>query len=196
MLPVLRREYNETRRYIKLMAWLNTEFERRELGRIIITGGFAVEVYSGRIYRTMDVDIIVEGKACDILEALLKRIGERIGRGYLLKYEELELKSIDIVSRVYNRRLAPVKLQVDELYVYLDPPEALITTYLAGWKFWDATEDRDKAIWLLAATKPILKIDVLNKLAKESDVADKLNELFSMLMEVMQEKGGGQAEET
>jgi len=196
VLPVLRREYNETRRYIKLMAWLNTEFERRELGRIIITGGFAVEVYSGRIYRTMDVDIIVEGKACDILEALLKRIGERIGRGYLLKYEELELKSIDIVSRVYNRRLAPVKLQVDELYVYLDPPEALITTYLAGWKFWDATEDRDKAIWLLAATKPILKIDVLNKLAKESDVADKLNELFSMLMEVMQEKGGGQAEET
>ena len=196
MLPVLRREYNETRRYIKLMAWLNTEFERRELGRIIITGGFAVEVYSGRIYRTMDVDIIVEGKACDILEALLKRIGERIGRGYLLKYEELELKSIDIVSRVYNRRLAPVKLQVDELYVYLDPPEALITTYLAGWKFWDATEDRDKAIWLLAATKPILKIDVLNKLANESDVADKLNELFSMLMEVMQEKGGGQAEET
>ena len=196
MLPVLRREYNETRRYIKLMAWLNTEFERRELGRIIITGGFAVEVYSGRIYRTMDVDIIVEGKACDILEALLKRIGERIGRGYLLKYEELELKSIDIVSKVYNRRLAPVKLQVDELYVYLDPPEALITTYLAGWKFWDATEDRDKAIWLLAATKPILKIDVLNKLAKESDVADKLNELFSMLMEVMQEKGGGQAEET
>jgi len=196
VLPVLRREYNETRRYIKLMAWLNTEFERRELGRIIITGGFAVEVYSGRIYRTMDVDIIVEGKACDILEALLKRIGERIGRGYLLKYEELELKSIDIVSKVYNRRLAPVKLQVDELYVYLDPPEALITTYLAGWKFWDATEDRDKAIWLLAATKPILKIDVLNKLAKESDVADKLNELFSMLMEVMQEKGGGQAEET
>jgi len=196
VLPVLRREYNETRRYIKLMAWLNTEFERRELGRIIITGGFAVEVYSGRIYRTMDVDIIVEGKACDILEALLKRIGERIGRGYLLKYEELELKSIDIVSKVYNRRLAPVKLQVDELYVYLDPPEALITTYLAGWKFWDATEDRDKAIWLLAATKPILKIDVLNKLAKESDVADKLNELFSMLMEVMQEKRGGQAEET
>jgi len=196
VLPVLRREYNETRRYIKLMAWLNTEFERRELGRIIITGGFAVEVYSGRIYRTMDVDIIVEGKACDILEALLKRIGERIGRGYLLKYEELELKSIDIVSKVYNRRLAPVKLQVDELYVYLDPPEALITTYLAGWKFWDATEDRDKAIWLLAATKPILKIDVLNKLAKESNVADKLNELFSMLMEVTQEKRGGQAEET
>ena len=196
MLPVLRREYNETRRYIKLMAWLNTEFERRELGRIIITGGFAVEVYSGRIYRTMDVDIIVEGKACDVLEVLLKRIGERIGRGYLLKYEELELKSIDIVSRVYDRRLAPVKLQVDELYVYLDPPEALITTYLAGWKFWDATEDRDKAIWLLAATKPILKIDVLNKLAKESNVADKLNELFSMLMEVTQEKRGGQAEET
>ncbi len=167
------------------MAWLNTEFERRELGRIIITGGFAVEVYSGRVYRTMDVDIIVEGKACEVLEMMLKRIGERIGRGYLLKYEELELKSIDIVSKVYNRKLAPVKLQVDELYVYLDPPEALITTYLAGWKFWDATEDRDKAVWLLATTKPILNMEVLSKLAEENNVTDKLRELLNMLDEIM-----------
>ncbi len=195
MLPLLRREYNETRRYIKLMAWLNTEFERRELGRIIITGGFAVEVYSGRVYRTMDVDIIVEGKACDILEIMLRRIGERIGRGYLLKYEELELKSIDIVSKVYNRKLTPVKLQVDDLYVYLDPPEALITTYLAGWKFWGATEDRDKAVWLLATTKPILNMDVLNELAKENDVADKLNELLSMLDEVMRKHKEGKKSE-
>ncbi len=195
MLPLLRREYNETRRYIKLMAWLNTEFERRGLGRIIITGGFAVEVYSGRVYRTMDVDIIVEGKACDILEIMLRRIGERIGRGYLLKYEELELKSIDIVSKVYNRKLTPVKLQVDDLYVYLDPPEALITTYLAGWKFWGATEDRDKAVWLLATTKPILNMDVLNELAKENDVADKLNELLSMLDEVMRKHKEGKKSE-
>ena len=195
MLPLLRREYNETRRYIKLMAWLNTEFESRGLGRIIITGGFAVEVYSGRVYRTMDVDIIVEGKACDILEIMLRRIGERIGRGYLLKYEELELKSIDIVSKVYNRKLTPVKLQVDDLYVYLDPPEALITTYLAGWKFWGATEDRDKAVWLLATTKPILNMDVLNELAKENDVADKLNELLSMLDEVMRKHKEGKKSE-
>ena len=167
------------------MAWLNTEFERRELGRIIITGGFAVEVYSGRVYRTMDVDVIVEGKACDILETMLKRIGERIGRGYLLRYEELELKSIDIVSKVYDRKLDPVKLQVDDLYVYLDPPEILITTYLAGWKFWGATEDRDKAVWLLATTKPILNMEMLNRLAKENDVADKLSELLSMLDEIM-----------
>jgi len=86
---------------------------------------------------------------------------------------------------VYNRKPAPVKLQVDELYVYLDPPEALITTYLAGWKFWDATEDRDKAVWLLATTKPILNMEVLSKLAEESNVTDKLRELLNMLDEIM-----------
>jgi len=168
------------------MAWLNNELEQRKLGRIIITGGFAVEVYTGRVYRTMDVDIIVEGEACDILEEMLSRIGERIGRGYLLKYEELELKSIDIVSAVYGKKLSPVKLQVNGLHVYLAPPEVLIATYLAGWKFWRATEDRDKAMWLLAATKPILNTDVLNRLAEENNVADKLEELVNMLGKLME----------
>ncbi len=171
------------------MAWLNTEFEERGLGRIIITGGFAVEIYSGRVYRTMDVDVIAEGKACEVLEAMLSRIGERIGRGYLLKDEVLEFKSIDIVSGVYNRELEPVKLQVNSHYIYLDPPEELIVTYLSGWKYWEATEDRDKALWLLAAAKPILNEEMLNKIARERGVWDKLNELQAILKEALESRG-------
>ncbi len=189
ILPALREEGDETKRYLKLMAWLNTEFERRGLGRIIITGGFAVEIYSGRVYRTMDVDVIAEGKACEVLEAMLSRIGERIGRGYLLKDEVFELKSIDIVSGVYNRELEPVKLQVNSHYIYLDPPEELIVTYLSGWKYWEATEDRDKALWLLAATKPILNEEILKKIARERGVWDELNELQAILKEALESRG-------
>jgi len=40
---------------------LNEELMKRGLGRVIIVGVFAAEIYSARAYRTGDVDIIVEG---------------------------------------------------------------------------------------------------------------------------------------
>ena len=182
ILPKIRNENNETKRYLYLLAWLNKELEERDLGKIIITGGFAVEIYTGRIYRTMDVDLIIEGpQGAVIIEEILKRLGERIARGYLLREESLIFKSIDVVSCTYGRSLEPIKLEVNGLWLYLDPPEELITIYLAGWKFWGSTEDRDKALWLLVAMEKILNIDILKKLAKQRSVEDKLQELLDLL---------------
>ena len=62
VLPKLRSMRDETAKYLYFIAWLNKELEERGLGRLIVTGGFAVEVYTGRAYRTMDVDVIVEGE--------------------------------------------------------------------------------------------------------------------------------------
>jgi len=45
---------SETDRFLKFLAILNTLLEDKGLGRIIIVGGFAVELYSGRSYRTGD----------------------------------------------------------------------------------------------------------------------------------------------
>jgi len=59
VLRELESEADEARRYLKLFAWLNTRLEERGIGRIIITGDFAVEIYTGRAYRTMDVDVLV-----------------------------------------------------------------------------------------------------------------------------------------
>jgi len=64
------------------------------MGRIMITGGFAVEIYTGRVYRTMDVDVIVEGDV-RIVESFLAGFSERIGRGFLPIYDVLSLKSIN-----------------------------------------------------------------------------------------------------
>jgi hypothetical protein len=38
---------SETDRFLKFLAILNTLVEERHLGRIIIVGGFAAEIYSG-----------------------------------------------------------------------------------------------------------------------------------------------------
>ncbi len=36
------------------------------IGRIVVTSGFAVEIYTGRVYRTMDIDVIVEGEKAKV----------------------------------------------------------------------------------------------------------------------------------
>jgi len=178
VLPRLRAEVDETKRYLLFIAWLNKKFEELNLGRIIITGGFAVEIYTGRTYRTMDVDIVVDGSlATKVIEGLLSKFSEKIGRGYLPKYESLDVKSIDIVSNSYTRKAKPIKIIIDDYYAYLEPPEELIVTYLSGWKFWKSTEDRDKAMWLYIVWRDRLDEEYLVQRVAEEKVMDKLNEL-------------------
>jgi hypothetical protein len=180
VLPKLNTIVEDTKRYLYFIAWLNTFIEGRGLGRVVITGGFAVEVYTGRVYRTMDVDVVVEG-CSDVVEEFIRRFSEKIGRGYLPTYEVLSLKSIDIVSTVYTRRKEPTKLYVDNLYVYIEPVEDLITTYLSGWKYRGSTEDRDKVVWLLITWRDRLDWDYLNNICVEKGVMDKLKELIELI---------------
>jgi len=172
--------FRDMKRYLYFVAWLNKFLEERSLGRIIITGGFAVELYTARVYRTMDIDIVAEncGK---IVEGFLKRFSEKIGRGYLPTYEILTLKSIDIVSTIYKRRRQPIAIAIDSLRTYVDPVEDLIATYLAGWKYWGSTEDRDKALWLLATWREIIDWSYLEELCREKQALDKLSELIKIV---------------
>ncbi|ADM27483.1 conserved hypothetical protein [Ignisphaera aggregans DSM 17230] len=182
ILPVVSSEFDETRRYLRFFAWLNTWLERRGFGRIIVTGGFAVEVYTGRAYRTMDIDIVVEGvEAIRIIEEFLRRIAERIGRGYLPYIEAISTKSIDIVSTIYDREMKPVKLMINSEYIYLEPPEELIIRYLAAWKFWGSTEDRDKAIWLYYIWRDRIDIDYIARKTMHENTYDKFIELQNIV---------------
>ena len=181
---------DETRRFLALLARINRFLEERSLGRIIVTGGFAVEVYTGRVYRTMDVDVVVEGReACRVFEELLRRLGERVARGYLPRHEALSTKSIDVVSTVYDRRLEPVKLVVDSDWIYLEPPEELIVRYLAAWRFWGSTIDRDKALWLYAATRDMLDEEALRMRAREEGVEHELEEIRSLAAKALGGEG-------
>lgn len=184
VLPRLESIIDDTKRYLYFIAWLNTWLCERNLGRIIVTGGFAVEIYTGRAYRTMDVDIIVE-KNSYIVERFLEKISERIARGYLPKSRTLSIKSIDIVASTYTKGLEPVKLVIDNYYVYLEPPEELLLTYLNGWKYWNSTEDRDKSLWILIVWLDKLNLDYVKNKAIENNTYDKLRELLELI-----KKGG------
>ena len=186
VLPTIKGEPDEAKRYLILIGWITKRFEELKLGRIVITGGFAVEVYTGKAYRTMDVDIIVEGvKAKEVLERLVEKFSDKIGRGYLPRYDVLEVKSIDIVSVTYEGA-EPVKVTINDYYVYLEPPEDLIAKYLSGWKFWGSTEDRDKALWLYIVWKDKLDMKYLEIKVQSKKVKDKFEELKTLSKELSQ----------
>ncbi|WP_460024312.1 hypothetical protein [Infirmifilum sp. SLHALR2] len=60
---------------LEVLAAVNTFLAERGLGRLVIVGGFAVEIYSGGAYRTGDVDVVVEG-AADLLRGALGLLEE------------------------------------------------------------------------------------------------------------------------
>ncbi len=52
---------SNTERFLLFVAWLNTVLEQHGC-RTVVTGGFAVEIYTGAAYRTLDIDLSRRGK--------------------------------------------------------------------------------------------------------------------------------------
>jgi hypothetical protein len=168
---------SETDRFLKFLAILNTLLERKRLGRVIIVGGFAAEIYSGRSYRTGDVDIIVEGGSADIVREVLREFSDFGLRIYLPKIREISEKGIDIVGENYNRRKPPLEIRVDSYHVYIVPPEEVVITYLEAWKFWGSTEDRNKAVLVYCSQLPVIDKAYLEAESERRDVKDYLEKL-------------------
>ena len=153
-----------TLRLAYFIGFVNEWLISKDLGFVVITGGFAVELLTGRAYRTLDIDLITSNpRVAKILEKFLEKISERIGRGYLSIYEELATKSIDIVATIYTRQKPPLKMIVYDKTIHIDPPEDLIVTYLSAWKYQYSTLDRDKSLWLLIVLKDKLDLEYLEK---------------------------------
>ena len=167
---------SETDRFLKFLAILNTFLEENKLGRIIIVGGFAAEIYSGRAYRTGDVDIIVEGDV-ELVRNVLKQFSDLGLRIMLPRIREISEKGIDIVSTTYDKKKIPIRLKVDEYSVYIIPPEEVILTYLEAWKFWNSLEDRNKVVLIYCAQKESLDMEYLIRESISKNVNDYLEKI-------------------
>jgi hypothetical protein len=171
---------SETERFLILLSWLNEELTKRGVGRIIIVGGFAAEIYSARAYRTGDVDIIVEGDVKFVREFLkvVSDVGLRI---YLLKFPQFAEKGIDIVGDRYEKQMKAVKLSIKGRTIYIIPPEEVVISSLAAWKFWNSVEDRDKAYLVYAAQREHIDSEYLRKRAAEEGVEKEMEEMIKFV---------------
>ncbi len=89
------------------------------------------------------------------------------------------------MSTVYTGKRSPVLIEVSidgkKLRLWGDPPEELVVRYLAKWKFWNSSEDRDKVFALLSALWNKMDRRYLEDRAREEGVEDKLIEALKVL---------------
>jgi len=169
---------------LEVLAAVNTFLEERNLGRLIIVGGFAVEIYSGGAYRTGDVDVVVEG-AADLLRRALGLLEEWRSRVWV--YRGLEY-AIDVVSRSYGRPKAPVRLTVDGKAVYVEPPEESVVSCLNACVYWQSDLDCEKAAMVMAAQWDRLDWEYLERRSREEGTLAKLEELRRQVERVVEER--------
>ena len=164
---------------VRFLAWLNTRVLEPRGARLIVVGGLAAEIYSGRSYRTLDADVIVEAdpQTLDLLRRLLEMLGERPSREYLVPGIP---KAIDIVATV-AKDIVLVELETPEGKLYIESPEDAITACLRGWKYWQSTEDRDKALAILMAWKDKLDYNYLRQKAQKDTTLDHLERLLKLI---------------
>jgi len=167
-----------------LLSSINSYLESKGIGRMIIVGGFAVELYSGGTYRTGDIDIIIENaRASKIVREILKEIGfERTGRIYLS--EEFLEKAIDIVGVVYDKPKEPVKIEINNFWIYILPPEETIISCLSAFKYWNSDVDFEKSAMVLKAQEKRIDWEYLERRAREESVIEELRRIRDLVSSI------------
>ena len=168
---------------LDVVAEISSFFEERGLGRIVVVGGFAVEVYSGSAYRTGDVDIIVEGDV-DLLRRALGLIEEWRGRAWV--YRGLRY-AIDIVSTRYDKPREPIVLEVGGKHVYVEPPEESVIESLNACVYWGSDLDCEKAAMVMAAQWDEIDWKYLEDRCREEGVYERFLEVKRVVEEVRNE---------
>lgn len=168
---------DDTTRFLTFLAWLNERLEESGVGRVILVGGFAVEVYTGSAYRTLDIDIVVEGpRGAELVRDFLERVAERAGRTMVPKLAPLASRGIDLVGTIHTGKKKPVTLRIGGRRLHVEAPEDLIVKSLAAWRYWRSQEDREKSILLLRTWSGRLDIQYLRSRAEEEGLSDLLEE--------------------
>lgn len=184
VLPIIHKEENETRKFMVFIGSLNKYLEENDVGKIIIVGGFAAEIYTGRGYRTADVDIIVENKNADkIVAEILSKLGYiKEARVYVKDIGELIEKGIDIVATLYDKPKKPIKwkMKINNYYFYIIPPEESIISSLSSAKYWNVGIDFERAAMVFYVQRDNLEMNYLIKRAVEENVKDLLDDIIKL----------------
>ena len=175
-------------KFAALIAVINRVLEEEGAGRIIVVGGFALELLVGGAIRTLDVDLVVQGyEAFKALEEALRVLGEKLGatstRGPVLSLGGAE-KSLDLVASSYRPVFPPIRVVVPSFgWFYVEAPEELLLRYLREWVYWDTAEARARVLLVLGALGDRMNLEKVLEAARQEDEAleKKLREALELL---------------
>jgi hypothetical protein len=176
------------------LAELNEEVKRRGLGRVVIVGGFAVELYSGGAYRTGDIDFVIDTPRVKEAQRVFEELTTKRGwRKVSRVYEGPGALYLDLVGYTYTGRVK--ELHICGGSVYVQSPEDAIVSSLNACVYWESPADCERAAAVLSAQREHIDWGYLLELARRNGVDKKLEEIkhvvektFSALQDVVGER--------
>ncbi len=178
-------------RVAAVLAAVNRFLELHGLGRIVVVGGFAVELLTGGASRTLDVDLAAEGFcAAQVLREALQLLRRRLpssARGPVVPLAGAE-KALDLVAVGYRRRFQPIRVDVEGFgWFHLEAPEELVLRYLRERVYWGTEESRRRLILLLGTLGPEMRLEELRHVAAEED--ERLLKALDEILELLRRRG-------
>lgn len=174
-------------RVAAVLAAANRFLEERGLGRLVATGGFAVELLTGGATRTLDVDVVAEGFCAQrLLEEAVRELRERLptsARGPVLPLAGAE-KALDLLPPRGRRRFQPLRVDAGSYgWFYLEAPEELVLRYLREHVYWGTEEARRRVVLLLAVLGGEMRLEELRQAAGGEDrrLLEALEEVLRLL---------------
>lgn len=179
-------------RFAALIAAINRVLEEEGAGRVIVVGGFALELLVGGAIRTLDVDLVVQGyEAFRVLEEALRLLGKKAGatsaRGPVLSLGNAE-KSLDLVASSYRPVFPPIRVVVPGFgWFYVEAPEELLLRYLREWVYWGTVEARARVLLVLGVLGDRMSLDRVLEAARQED--ETLEKRLREALELLRRRG-------
>lgn len=156
---------------LTVAAAVISEVLRRRGMRATLVGGGAIEYHASDVYTTSDIDLVVEGRSRDELDAALTKFGfARQGRHWVLGELFVEVPGHRMVDPVDVIAVGPLTLRVVRREVGL-------ADRIIGFKHWRATAYGAQAIALLALFGGSIDEGVLRDRLRAEDAEDALDAL-------------------
>jgi len=168
-------ERDPFRRRMFFLGFLTSKLKENGASAILV-GGEAIDLYTAGSFSTSDIDLVVDNKTAT--EKLLNRFGFAKKQNGLWFNSDLNIV-IQIIDQSYSgdpNRLK--KFQVKDYELRVAAPEDLIQNRLYSAKFWKSNPQRDveESIALLKIFSDSIDNSYLDKLAKEHNIADYLDD--------------------
>lgn len=171
----MKEERDPFRKRIFFLGVLTSKLKESGVNTILV-GGEAIDLYTAGNFSTSDIDLVVDNKS--ITEKLLNKFGfGKQGNGLWFN-SDLNIV-VQVIDQSYSGDLDRLrKFKVKNYELRVAAPEDLIQNRLYSAKFWKSNPQRDmeESIALLQIFADSIDNSYLDKLAKEHNIVDYLDE--------------------
>lgn len=159
---------NSVDKKLIFLGWLNAELDKRFKRRTILVWGSAVEVYSGWVFQSSDIDLIYASSS-DLDEVLLSNGFEKRGRYWENDEADIQVEAPSSKLEGDDNKIVCITHWKENIYII--SIEDLIIDRLKAFVYWKDRTSLEQAQFLIESNTVVNELDkeyILTKLQSDT----------------------------